>query len=75
MWSVLERVPRALEKDVCSARAGWRATSPASLVTHPVQVSVSLLSCCLVALPTIENGELKLPTIITESYFNSVSPS
>lgn len=72
VWSVLG-VPVRL-KDVCSAVLGGELQARPPWLLTPGQVSVSLLSCCLVALPTIENGELKL-YLITESYFNSVSPS
>ena len=74
MWSILENVPRALEKKVYSSAFGWNVLkismrSISSNVTF--QTCVSLLIFCFDDLSIGVNGVLNSPTVIV---LLSISP-
>ena len=67
MWSILENIPFALEKEVYSSAFGWNVLK-ISVRSIPSNVSfkncVSLLISCFGDLSTGVSGVLKSPTII-----------
>jgi len=67
MWSILENVPRALEKKVYSSAFGWNVLK-ISMKSISSNVSfktyVSLLIFCFVDLCIDVSGVLKSPTIV-----------
>ena len=67
MWPILENVPCALEKKVCSCAFGWKVPkiSIGSIWSNvSFKVSASLLILCFDDLSISVSGVLKSPTII-----------
>ena len=79
MWSILENVPRALEKKVYSSAFGWNVLKISMRSISPnvsFKTCVSLLIFCFDYLFIGVSGVLKSPTIIvllSISHFMSVS--
>ena len=74
MWSILENVPRALEKKVYSSAFGWNVLKISTKSISPnvlFKTCVSLLIFCFDDLSIGVSGVLKSPTIIV---LLSVSP-
>ena len=74
MWSILENVPRALEKEVYSSAFGWNVMkiSMRSISSNvSFMTCVSLLIFCFDALYVGVSGILMSPTIIV---LLSISP-
>ena len=64
MWSVLENVPCAFDKNVCSVAFGWNVSVKFIWSHVPFKINVSLLIFHLDDLTIDENGILKSLTII-----------
>ena len=71
MWSILENVPCALEKNVCSGFFWMKISIKSNCSIVSFRISVALLIFCLEDLSTDVSEVLKSPTIIV---FPSVSP-
>ena len=74
MWSILENVPCALEKKVCSSAFGWNVLkiSMRSISSNvSSETCVSLLIFCFDDLSVGVSGVLKSPTVIV---LLSISP-
>ena len=61
MWSILETIPYALEKSMCSVVVGWSVLEIfviSSQLFIVLKSSISFLIFCLVVLPTVKGRDI-----------------